>query len=71
MENDRIYLETYVLQKDMRVRMPKALIANLNLKKGCSKFDIYLDIEAKEIILKLCSPEESNKNQSTEPSSSF
>lgn len=53
MDNDRIYLYTYVLQKDMRVRMPKTILANLPIVKGCSKFDIFLDKAANEIILKL------------------
>ena len=53
MNNERIYLETYILQKDMRVRMPKTILANLPLVKGYSKFDIFLDKGANEIILKL------------------
>lgn len=53
MDNERIYLETYILQKDMRVRMPKTILANLPIVKGCSKFDIFLDKAANEIILKL------------------
>ena len=58
MDNERIYLETYILQKDMRVRMPKTILANLPITKGQSKFDILLDKGAKEIILKLHSDEE-------------
>lgn len=53
MDNDRIYLDTYILQKDMRVRMPKTILANLPIVKGYSKFDIFLDKGANEIILKL------------------
>lgn len=53
MEKNLIYLETYVLQKDMRVRMPKTILANLPIVKGESKFDIFLDIDAQEIILRL------------------
>lgn len=53
MDNERIYLETYILQKDMRVRMPKTILANLPIVKGSSKFDIFLDKTANEIILKL------------------
>lgn len=53
MNKDCIYLETYVLQKDMRVRMPKTILANLPIIKGQSKFDIFLDRDAGEIILKL------------------
>ena len=66
MDNERIYLETYILQKDMRVRMPKTILANLPIVKGCSKFDIFLDKGANEIILKLHSEksqEESSDNE--------
>lgn len=65
MDNERIYLETYILQKDMRVRMPKAILANLPIVKGYSKFDIYLDKSANEIILKLQSekPQEEEDKQ--------
>jgi hypothetical protein len=57
MDKERIYLETYILQKDMRVRMPKTILANLPIVKGYSKFDIFLDKAANEIILKLHSDE--------------
>lgn len=53
MDNTIIYLNTYVLQQDMRIRLPKAILANLGAKKGISKFDIYLDTKSKEVILKL------------------
>lgn len=53
MDNTIIYLDTYILQQDMRIRLPKAILANLEAKKGVSKFDIYLDTKSKELILKL------------------
>lgn len=58
MKSDCIYLDTYILQQDMRVRMPKTVLANMNLEKGKSKFDIFMDKEAEEIILKLHHDEE-------------
>ena len=39
-----IYLDTYILQQDMRVRMPKAILSNMGAEKGKTKFDIYLDL---------------------------
>lgn len=48
-----IYLDTYVLQKDMRIRLPKSILSNLELEKGISKFDIYMDTANKEIILRI------------------
>ncbi len=47
----RIYLDEYVLQKDMRVRLPKEIIQNLKLKPGESFFEVYLDAKEQEIIL--------------------
>ena len=41
--DERIYLDTYLLQQDMRVRLPKSVISNLGVEKGKTKFDIYLD----------------------------
>lgn len=53
MDNNRTYLDTYVLQQDMRIRLPKSIITNLSAQKGVSKFDIYLDTKTKDLILKL------------------
>lgn len=48
---DLIYLDTYVLQQDMRVRMPKAVLENLGLVKGKSKLKIYYDKKRKCITM--------------------
>ena len=53
-----IYLDTYVLQKDMRIRMPKSILENLKLVKGESKFKIYYDKSQNQLILRV---EKSNK----------
>ncbi len=53
MHNSCIYLDTYVLQQDMRIRLPKTVTTNLNVKKGETKFDIYLDSTEKALILKI------------------
>ena len=34
MEQDLIYLDTYVLQQDMRIRMPKCILTNMSAEKG-------------------------------------
>lgn len=52
-KSSRIYLDSYVLQKDMRIRMPKEITNNLDAKPGISYFDVYLDPARKEIILVL------------------
>lgn len=53
--DDLIYLDTYILQQDMRVRMPKSILENLGLVKGKSKLKIYYDKKRKCITMK---PEE-------------
>lgn len=52
-----IYLDTYILQQDMRIRMPKSILSNLCVEQGKTKFDIFLDISKKEIILRTQSKE--------------
>lgn len=32
-DEELIYLDTYVLQQDMRMRMPKNILENLNVEK--------------------------------------
>lgn len=53
MATSLMYLDTYVIQQDMRIRLPKSILTNLNLQKGVSKFDFYLDVENRELVLKI------------------
>jgi len=55
---EQIYLDTYVLQQDMRARLPKALMANMNVQKGKTKFDIYLDSNDNTLIFRVHKDEE-------------
>lgn len=55
-----IYLDTYVLQKDMRVRLPKSILENLHLEKGKSRFKIYYDKINAQLVLKV---EENEKKE--------
>ncbi len=48
---DLIYLDTYILQKDMRIRLPKSILENLNVKCGETKFKIYCDSKNSQLIL--------------------
>lgn len=58
MEKDLIYLDTYLLQQDMRIRLPKSIIENLNVKRGTSRFQIYYDKINNSLVLK---PENNDK----------
>lgn len=53
MKNELIYLDTYVLQQDMRIRLPKSILANLSVEKGKSKFNIYFDKTNDALVLKV------------------
>ncbi|NLG05457.1 MAG: sucrose-6-phosphate hydrolase [Clostridia bacterium] len=52
MKNQLVYLNTYILQQDMRIRLPKSIIANLNVEKGRSRFAIYYDKLNEQLVLK-------------------
>ena len=52
MEDRLIYLDSYTLQQDMRIRLPKSILTNLRVVKGVSKFSVYLDKENNQLILK-------------------
>lgn len=53
MKDHCVYLDTYMLQQDMRVRLPKTVLYNLGLEKGKTKLDIYLDSKSCAIVLKV------------------
>ena len=53
MNKNCIYLDTYVLQQDMRVRLPKSILSNLNVEKGKTKFDIYLDSDETALVFRI------------------
>lgn len=53
MDDNLIYLDTYVLQQDMRIRMPKSILKNLNAEKGKTNFAIYLNKDDKTLVSKL------------------
>ena len=48
-----IYLDTYVLQKDMRIRLPKSILENLNVEKGKTRFQIFLNQSDSSLVLRL------------------
>ena len=50
---EMIYLDTYVLQQDMRFRLPKAILTNMDVEKGKTQFDIYLDSKNNSLIFRI------------------
>lgn len=63
MENNEIYLDTYVLQQDMRIRLPKAVLSNLQANKGKTKFDIFLKSSDKSLVLRIHDEMGDNSNE--------
>ena len=53
MAKELIYLDTYALQQDTRLLLPKSILNNLPVEKGTTKFSIYLDQEKNELILRI------------------
>lgn len=60
MNDELIYLGSYVVQKDMRIRLPKSILTNMNVEKGKSMLDFYFDMNQNALVLKL------SKNQEVE-----
>lgn len=61
MNKGLVYLDTYVLQQDMRIRLPKSIISNLPVEKGKTQFKIFLDNERNELILKIAQEDTDNE----------
>lgn len=53
MVENLIYLDTYLLQQDMRVRLPKSILSNLGAEKGKTQFDIYYNLENNSLVLSI------------------
>ena len=53
MKRELFYLDSYVIQKDMRIRLPKAAAINLGLECGKSVLNVYVSKDNSEIVLKL------------------
>lgn len=53
MKRNLFYLDSYIIQKDMRIRLPKAAAKNLGLECGKSLLEVYVDNKNSEIVLKV------------------
>ena len=53
MNPNAVYLDSYVLQNDLRLRLPKSILSNLPIEKGKTSFAIYFDASQSEIILRI------------------
>ena len=53
MGDELIYLDTYVLQQDMRVRLPKCILENMVIERGKTRFSIYINKLDNSLVLKV------------------
>ena len=53
MANNVIYLDTYTLQSDSRIRLPKSAIENISAEPGKTRFKIYYSPSTQELVLKI------------------
>lgn len=52
MDKELVFLDNVLLQQDMRIRLPKALVVNIGGKPGQTYLDVYFDAITKNIVLK-------------------
>ena len=48
MNSNVVYVDTCILQKDRRIRLPKSILTNLNILSGEVKFEIFLTYKIKQ-----------------------
>ena len=64
MDKKLVFLDTVLLQQDMRIRLPKSVLVNIDGKAGETRLDVYFDAITKEIILRN-SDNQNNKESKT------
>ena len=52
MDKKLVFLDSVLLQQDMRIRLPKSVLVNIDGKAGETRLDVYFDAITKEIILR-------------------
>lgn len=62
MNDDLVFLDSVLLQQDMRIRLPKSLLVNINGVPGKTRLEIYFNAATKDIIIRDPSLHESQKD---------
>ena len=57
-----IYLDSYTLQSDSRIRLPKSAIENLNAIPGKTRFNIYFSPDNKSLVLEIVDSHQEEEN---------
>lgn len=63
MNNTPVYLDSYTLQSDMRIRLPKSVINNLQAVPGKTEFSFYFDSTTQSVIMKICDKKTAGNNE--------
>ena len=63
MNNTPVYLDSYTLQSDMRIRLPKSVINNLQAVPGKTEFSFYFDSTTQSVIMKICDKKTADNNE--------
>ena len=63
MNNRPVYLDSYTLQSDMRIRIPKSVINNLQAVPGKTEFSFYFDSTTQSVIMKICDKKPDDNNE--------
>lgn len=63
MNSNLVYIDTCILQKDRRIRLPKSILTNLNALNGKTKFEILLNTLDQTIVLVPMNENRNEKNQ--------
>ncbi len=63
MNNTPVYLDSYTLQSDMRIRLPKSVINNLQAVPGKTEFSFYFDSTTQSVIMKICDKKPDSNNE--------
>ncbi len=63
MNNTPVYLDSYTLQSDMRIRLPKSVINNLQAVPGKTEFSFYFDSTTQSVIMKICNKKPDGDNE--------
>ena len=63
MNNTPVYLDYYMLQLDMRIRLPKSVINNLKAIPGKTMFSFYFDSTTQYVVMKICNDKIDGNNE--------
>lgn len=62
MNKNEVLLDSYALQKDLRIKLPKQIKSNLPVDVG-TVFDIYINPVTNEIILRIAQQNANDEKQ--------